>query len=58
MLVHVPPSKKVRHSADIGIYTGHPVATELHALCLNLWPAAFSASLDLSSASDSLSASS
>ena len=49
---------RVFHSADIGIYTGHPIATYLHALCLNSWPAAFSASLDLSSASDSLTASS
>ena len=40
------------------IYTGHPIATYLHALCLNSRPAAFSASLDLSSASDSLTVSS
>ena len=38
--------------------TGYPIVTDLHALCLNSWPAAFSASLDLSSASDSLTVSS
>ena len=30
-----------RYSADINIYNGHPIATDLHALCLNSWPVAF-----------------
>ena len=46
------------HSADIGIYTGQPIATDSHALCLNSWPAAFLARLDLNSASDSQTANS
>ena len=45
-------------SFSLLIYTGQPIATALHAVCLNSWPAAFLASLDLNSASDSQTASS
>ena len=51
-------STRSNYVNDIGVCTGHLIMTDLHALCLNSWPAVFSASLDLSSASDSQTASS